>query len=139
MNKQGKGGREVYIYIYILSMQHRRWLGMEGGEYIINAFTFSHSSNQNCESCWVTLYNNRDIIPRASDLSYLSFLSLSLSLSISTSIHSSLLLTQSHPSRFRCIYLFFYTSSLPLFQLSFFHFIVFVLLLFSEFSLSRRV
>lgn len=38
---------------------------MEGGEYIINAFTFSHSSNQNCESCWVTLYNNRDIIPRA--------------------------------------------------------------------------
>lgn len=66
MNKQGEG--EVYIYIYIslsVGVQHRRWMGMEGGEYIINAFTFSHSSNQNCESCWVTLYNNRDIIPRA--------------------------------------------------------------------------
>lgn len=78
-DEQTGEGREGGVYIYILSMQHRRWLGMEGGEYIINAFTFSHSSNQNCESCWVTLYNNRDIIPRASDLSYLSFLSLSLS------------------------------------------------------------
>lgn len=77
MNKQGV--RCVYIYIYISSLsvgvQHRR-LGMEGGGYIINAFTFSHSSNQNCESCWVTLYNNRDIIPRARFIVSLVFLPL---------------------------------------------------------------
>lgn len=69
----------MYIYIYISSLsvgvQHRR-LGMEGGGYIINAFTFSHSSNQNCESCWVTLYNNRDIIPRARFIVSLVFLPL---------------------------------------------------------------